>query len=93
MTFPKIISINLTGKHLASGINHPDNYVIIGTIVYERNNTEKEGALLLSIKNLTYHATNGYLTAENRDQIDIFDLDREEISPLLASVANQISRT
>ncbi|WAW10409.1 hypothetical protein NB640_01720 [Oxalobacter vibrioformis] len=91
MAFPKIISINLTGKYLISGINHPDNYVIIGTIVYERNNTEKEGSLLMSVQNLTYHATNGYITIENRDIIDIFDLDKEEVSNLLASDADQVA--
>lgn len=90
MEYPKIISINLTGKHVASGINHPDDYVVIGTIVYERNNIEKEGTLLASVKNLTYHATNGYLSTENRDQIDIFDLNKDEVSALLEERKSQL---
>lgn len=83
MGYPKIISVNLTGKCVVSGINNPDNFVIIGTIVYERNDTEKEGTLLMSVKNLTYHATNGYLSAENKDQLDIYELNKEDVAALL----------
>lgn len=90
MRYPKIISINLTGKSIASGINHPDNYVVMGTIVYGRNDLQREGSFLMSVKNLTYHATSEYLTSENKDRIDIFELDKEEVFNLMSEEADQI---
>ena len=83
MKYPKIISLSLTGRFFLSGISRPDNLLIIGTAVYQQNHIEKEGSLLLSAERLSYYASDGHLTPENRDQINLYELDNEEVKNLL----------
>ena len=90
MKYPKIISMSLSGRFFLSGITNPENLLIIGTVVYEQNNTEKDGSLLISANTLSYYATDGHITPENRDLIDIYDLSMDEVKNLLDDDASSV---
>ena len=90
MRHPKIISMSLSGRFFLSGITNPENLLIIGTVVYEHGNTEKNGSLLISANNLSYYATDGHITPENRDRIDIYDLNIDEVKNLLDEGASSV---
>lgn len=83
MAFPKIIRMKLTGEIALTGMDHEDNYVSVGSVLYEYQGVQKEGSLLISAQNKTYHVTDGFVSLKNRNRLEVYPLDQEAVKALL----------